>query len=360
MKSRVAIAHDYLTQRGGAERVVLSFLKMFPQAKLVTSVYEPTQTYPEFQQYRVETSLLNRIPLIRKDPRRAFPLLATAWSSLRVADTDLVICSSSGWSHGIRSSAFKVVYCHNPARWLYQPKEYNVGISKAARLALAVSTPALKHWDGLHAAAADVYLANSTVVRDRIHRVYGIEAQILHPPVALDVTGERRVVEGITPGFLLTVGRPRGYKNTEAVCAAIATQPRWSLVVVGGLPAGTSSKNITGLTDLSDAELRWLYANCSALIAVGREDFGLTIPEVALFGKPVVAWRSGGYLDTVVEGVNGCFIDTPDPREIVAGIRQLGSMDLSADDIIAYAERFKEPAFQAALGTLLRDYGCDL
>src|SRR5215211_4815165 len=111
VQPRVVIAHDYLSQRGGAERVVLSLLKAFPGARVITSVYAPDQTYAEFQQFDVETSFLDRVPALRRDPRLALPLLAKAWDSLRVDDAHVVICSSSGWSHGVQVAGRKIVYC---------------------------------------------------------------------------------------------------------------------------------------------------------------------------------------------------------------------------------------------------------
>lgn len=352
---RVAIVHDYLTQRGGAERVVLSLLKAFPDARLVTSVFAPEQTFPEFSSYDVQTSFLDRVPTFRKDPRKALPLLAQAWSSLKVDDADVVLCSSSGWSHGVRSSAYKIVYCHNPARWLYQADEYLDGASVSVRAALSAMTPPLKAWDRQRAGTADLYLANSSIVQDRIRDAYGIEAPILHPPASVDVDGEQELVPGIEPGFVLTVGRPRGYKNTEAVCQALAQRPDWKLVVVGGLPTGSWPSNITGLTGVTDAQLRWLYANCSALTAVGREDFGLTVPEVGSFGKPVVAWKNGGYLDTVVPGVNGYLIDEPEPGQIVAGLERLFAHRPPPHRVLSHTEQFSETTFIERIQGFVRD-----
>ena len=121
---RVAVVHDYLTQRGGAERVVLALMEAFPGARLVTSVYNPETTFPEFAKYDVETTWLNNVGVFRKDPRRAMPLLPMVFSGVELTDVDVVVCSSSGWSHGVRTDAPKIVYCHNPARWLYQRHHY--------------------------------------------------------------------------------------------------------------------------------------------------------------------------------------------------------------------------------------------
>jgi glycosyltransferase involved in cell wall biosynthesis len=349
------IAHDYLSQRGGAERLVLSLLRAFPNARLVTSVYEPSQTFPEFGRYEIQTSQLNRVSQFRHDPRTALPLLAPAWSSLHVDDADVVLCSSSGWSHGVRTTGGKIVYCHNPARWLYQTDDYLAGSSASVRAALAACRSGLRAWDQRQAATADLYLANSTSVQERIRQIYGIEARIVHPPAGIDVSANQRAVPGVEPGFLLTVARARAYKNTAAVCQAFRSRPDRTLVVVGGLPQGSWPSNIIGLTSVEDAELRWLYASCTGLIAVSREDFGLTVPEASSFGKPVIAWRAGGYLDTVAEGVNGYFVDEPTPEQILVGLERLERRPLSTSCVLDYARRFSEERFIGEVRGSVRD-----
>ena len=117
-RPEIAIVHDYLTQRGGAERVVLSILKMYPDAPLFTAVYNPDGTYPEFADYDVRPLWTNRVGALRRDHRRGLLIYPLAFSALKV-DTDVVVCSSSGFAHGVRTTGRKVVYCYTPPRWLY-------------------------------------------------------------------------------------------------------------------------------------------------------------------------------------------------------------------------------------------------
>ncbi|MGQ4495865.1 glycosyltransferase, partial [Dermabacteraceae bacterium P13101] len=185
---RIAIAHDYLTQRGGAERLVLSICRAFPDAQLHTLFYEPEQTFPEYRDIDVVTGPLNGIAPLRRDPRLALPLLAPASQRMRI-DADLVIASSSGWAHAFPSTGKKLIYCHSPARWLYLPEDYlgDAGPLDPKRLVLTPLAPLLKRWDGRAAQRADAYLANSSVVRQRIARVYGIDAPTLFPPFSPSV-----------------------------------------------------------------------------------------------------------------------------------------------------------------------------
>lgn len=346
---KVAIAHDYLTQRGGAERVVVALLEVFPAARVITSVYDPDATFPEFRGRSVETTRLDRVPAFRTDPRRALPLLPQAFAGYALHNVDVVLCSSSGFAHGIGGGAPKVVYCHNPARWLYQTSDYIK--SPVGRSALSLLGWRLRAWDQRAAATATTYLVNSSVVAERVSAAYGRVAQVLPPPVAIDTLAARTPLRGIEPGYLLTVGRPRGYKNTTEVVRAMAALPRERLVVVGGVSADFGDlRNVTDVGRVSDAELRWLYANAGALIAISHEDFGLTPVEAYSFGTPAMVLRAGGYLDTTVPGLTGLFLERPAAPDVVSAVTAWrNGPALSREAIIAHARRWSRQRFAADL-----------
>src|SRR3712207_2463910 len=157
----IAIVHDYLNQRGGADRVVLELARMFPGASIYTSLYRPDSTFPEFRDHTVRTSFLDRVPVDRSF-RSLFPLYPAAFRSLGTLDHELVLTSSSGWAHGIRTSpgSTHVVYCHTPARWLYAADRYLGASSTQQRLARPL-IGALRRWDRAAAASATLYIANS-------------------------------------------------------------------------------------------------------------------------------------------------------------------------------------------------------
>ena len=347
---RVAIVHDYLTQRGGAERVVLALLHTFPKARLITSLYRPSGTFPEFAELSVETTWLDRLPVLRTDPRRALPLLAPTFGRVVIKDVDVVIASSSGWAHGVRTSAPKIVYCYNPPRWLHQPDEYLAGLGVLPQIASRAMTPYLRRWDQRAAASATAYIGISTPVVDRIRRAYGRDALLVPPPVMIDVTGPREPIEGIEPGFLLTVARPRGYKNTDVVVDAVHGMAGERLVVVGDT---RESARVRGVGRVSDAQLRWLYENCRALVSASYEDFGLTPLEANAFGRPAVVLRAGGFLDTLVEGVTGVFIEEPTTASVVDAVRRLPLVD--PDTVRAHAQRYGEAAFAERMREIVAD-----
>jgi glycosyltransferase involved in cell wall biosynthesis len=194
-------------------------------------------------------------------------------------------------------------------------------------------------------------------VQSRIAQAYGICAEVIHPPVSLDVRGpQERPRQDLDPGFLLVVARPRGYKNVRLVCEALASAPWLRLVVVGGLPdspGGNWPAHLIGLRHITDAQLRWLYAHCSALIAMSHEDFGLTPIEANTFGRPVVALRAGGYLDTVIDGITGCFTEWPTIDRIRETIARVLSTDWDGDRIRAHAQLYNRTSFEEAIHKVL-------
>lgn len=346
---RIAIVHDYLTQRGGAERVVLSIAKAFPGAPIYTSLYDPDGTFPEFRETDVRPFFLNRVPGLRRRHRLALPLLASTFGHSKVV-ADVTVCSSSGWAHGVRATGRKVVYCHAPARWLYQPDRYLRGRSRATRAALEAMLRPLVRWDRRSAATADLYLANSNAVRQQIAMIYGIDAELLPPPPALPPQGPRQAVNGLNSGFFLLISRLLPYKNVDRVVDAFAELPEERLVVVGSGPEEArlrtrASGNVVFIRSVSDAELRWLYGECSALVAASHEDFGLTPLEAAGLGKPTVALRFGGFLDTIADGATGLFFDEPTAAAIAEKIREARELPWDRQALEAHAERYSEQRF---------------
>ena len=363
---RIAIAHDYLTQRGGAERLVLSICKAFPDAEVHTLFYEPEQTYPEYRDMRIRTSPLNRVGLFRRDPRLALPLLAPVASRMRI-EADVVIASSSGWAHAFPTNGRKLVYCHSPARWLYLPDDY-LGEARRLdpkRLALAVLTPFLKRWDRKAAMTAHHYWGNSSVVRERIRRVYGIDAPTLFPPFSPDIAdGMKETIpqltgwagaDGADGGHYLVVSRLQPYKHVDVVIEAFRDMPDKRLLVIGKGPEkerllAMAPENVRLVEGLTDAQMRWAYGNAKALIAASHEDFGLTPLEAGAHGVPVVALRAGGYLDTIRDGVNGVFYDNVAAKDVHDAVLDLEARPTwDSDTVKGHVAAFAEQRFIRAL-----------
>lgn len=375
----IGLVHDYITQRGGAERVVLAMMDCLGIGTVRTSVFNQAATFPAFQGFRVRTSGLQSVGAFRRDPRLAAGVLAPVFSRMDLREHEVVLCSTSGWAHAVQARR-KVAYCYTPARWLYEPQDYYR--TPTARLTARAGRPLqarLERWDRAAAEGVDRYVAISTTVADRIRRVYGIEAVIIPPPVSIAVDGAAAPPPlAVTGPFLLTISRARGYKNTAALVEAMRLLPDLQLVIVGDEaepPAAPSPEQLgrrapgegtprrgRRVTDrvlragrVSDDELRWLYRNCAAVMSASNEDFGLTPLEGNAYGKPTVTLRAGGFLDTVVEQKTGVFFDALDPLEIAGATDLALRHRWSGVDLAANVERFSLHNFRKRLGDQLAD-----
>jgi glycosyltransferase involved in cell wall biosynthesis len=203
-------------------------------------------------------------------------------------------------------------------------------------------------------------VAISSIVAERIRRVYGRDAEVLPPPTSFDSSGPRRAIAGVDPGFYITVGRLIRHKNTAAVVEAFAALPGAQLVVVGDGPdrqqmIARAPTNVRFVGRVDDDELRWLYANCAGLVSASREDFGLTPLEAGSFGKPSLLLRFGGFLDTMVEDETALFFEAPDPVAIAQAVRRASTESWDERAIRQNVDRFSTPRFEGRLRAILAE-----
>lgn len=355
----VAVVHDYLTQRGGAERVVLSMLQAFPEAPLYTSVFEPEATFPEFREHDIRSMWTNRVPLLRRDHRLGLLVYPLAFNACQI-DADVTLCSSSGFAHGVRSTGRKVVYCYTPARWLYgEAESYLAGWPSSIRLTTRSVRGPLRWWDRRAMRSADSLITTSSAVRERIEETYGANAEVVPPPLHIDVEGTRRPVPGLQPGFLLSVGRLLSYKNVDVVVSAMRSLGRHQLAVVGTGPEwarlqALAGPNVLLLGEVDDATLRWLYAHTAGLVSASFEDYGLTPIEAAAYGRPSAVLRFGGFLDTVRDGHTGVFFDRPSAEDVSSAVTRLLAAEWDGTEIASHARNFGEEAFISRLRSAVR------
>jgi glycosyltransferase involved in cell wall biosynthesis len=345
----VALVHDYLNQPGGAERVVLAMASMWPDAPIYTSLYRVDSTFPGFGATEVRTSALDLFP-VDHGFRNLFPLYPAAFRSFGTLAHDVVISSSSGWAHAVHTAphTFHAVYCHAPARWLYG-RDHLGGVR---RRALRPFVGAMRSWDRLAARRANLYIANSREIRDRIRRSYGVDAPVVYPPVE---------VERFTPTErgerLLVVSRLLPYKRIDAIVDT-ATGAGIGLDVVGTGPALDELRRRAGPTvtfqgRVDDDVVATFMAGCRALCLPGKEDFGITPVEANAAGKPVIAFAAGGALETLQEGVNGAFFARHDPDSVLDAIRRADQIPLSPAGIAATTRQFSRHAFEQRLRDVL-------
>jgi glycosyltransferase involved in cell wall biosynthesis len=331
--------------------VVLELAAIWPSAPIYTSLYRPGSTFPQFATHDVRASPLDRLP-VDDGFRSLFPLYPAAFRALGVLAPDLALSSSSGWAHGVRTApgTFHAVYCHTPARWLYATE--HLGASRRTQ-ALTPALGAFRRWDRRAAHRADLYIANSDETRRRIALRYGLQAPVVYPPVDIDrfrpsERGER----------LLVVSRLLPYKRVDVVVDA-ATQAGIGLDIVGIGPAMADLQRRAGPTvafhgRLEDDDVTRLMEACRAFCLPAKEDFGITPVEANAAGKPVVALRAGGALESIEDGVSGCFFDRHDPADLLDAVRRCDRIDTTPEGIAAMARRFSPKAFHDCLLSTLR------
>lgn len=356
---RVAIVHDFLNQRGGAERVAAALTRIFPGAPVYTSFYDPEATFDDFRSVDVRTTFLQKLPHTEAAFRALLPLYPMAFRSIGLEGYDLVVSSSTHWGHHVRPQrALHVVYCHNPPRWLYQTDEYLGAGGPApgwARPVLAPALAVLKRLDLQAASRPDLYIANSKLVAGRIAALYGREAPVVNPPVDVDRFLGLAARKGGEKSYHLVVGRLLPYKRIDLAIEACASIGR-PLVIVGEGPARAELERLAGARadvrfagKVSDQELLDLYEGAISLIQCGLEDFGIAPLEANAAGIPVVALRNGGALETVIHGVTGILFPKQKGGDVQQALLQVESRAWDADALRRHAASFDETSFERAL-----------
>ncbi|MEV1128791.1 glycosyltransferase [Agromyces sp. NPDC049794] len=324
----LVLAHDYLVQVGGAERVVADWAAGFNARRVVTLAYRPESTFDAFRGLDVRATIPG---VLAGQVERMLPLLPLIAARTTVSGGDVALASSSGWAHRFRFEIPHVVYVHSPARWLYAAEDYRLRLSPIRRAGLAVSTPMLRPGDveAMHRARA--VIANSAVTQQRIRAAYGLDSIVVHPPVEPVSADAAAPSRDLPDAFAVVVARDRGYKNVPLAVVA-ARQAGLPIVIVG---AGSETldepaEGVHGLGRVTDAELAWVYRHGAVIIGAGREDFGLTVLEAALEGTPAATVAAGGYLETVKPGVNGHHAASATAEDLATAIGRARDLDPAA------------------------------
>lgn len=344
---KVALVHDYLVNRGGAERVVLALHDVFPDAPIYTSIYHADSTFEAFARADVRTSRLQRHSRDATDFRRLLPFFARTFRRMPLAGFDLVISSSTGFAHHVRpKDGCHIVYCHNPPRFLWDPG-YD-GASLAPRWARPFVPAAIAYLRRRDRAAGQLphsYVVNSLATARRVHEIYGRRSVVVHPPVELG----RFAIGPRTGEYHLMVGRLIPYRSQDLAVRAFTEMGR-NLVVVGDGPARASLEALAGPTitfegAVNDARVAALYASCRAVVVPGVEDFGIVPLEANASGRPVIARAAGGILETVRDGENGVLFREPTTAALRAAVERADGIVFEPSALRAHAEGFGEAAF---------------
>lgn len=355
----VALVHDWLNQRGGAENVLEELVTMFPGAPIYTSMYSAARMPARYRKWDIRTSFMQRLPGVAAHHQRYLPLYPAAFGSMDLSDYALVISNKSGFCHGVRTAdgerrARHVCYCLTPTRflWLFDQYAEREQIGGFTGALLQPLLALLRRWDYAAAQRVDEFLAISTTVQERIRTLYGRESAVIYPPVDTDYfTPDPAAIPG---DHFLIVSRLIPYKRIDLAVEAFRHLPDRSLVVVGGgrdfeLLRAKAGPNVHLLGPQPRAVVRDLMRRCGAFLFPGLEDFGIAPVEAMAVGRPVVAFAGGGALDTLLPGVTGEFFA---PQRADALADALARFDPSAYDpsaCRAQAERFSSARFRIAL-----------
>ncbi|HUD04861.1 MAG TPA: glycosyltransferase, partial [Patescibacteria group bacterium] len=329
---KVALVYDRVNKWGGAERVLLALHKIFPDAPLFTSVYNQ-KTAPWATVFNIKTSFLQNFPKAQTSHELYASLMPLAFESFNFDDYNLVISVTSEAAKGIitKPKTRHICYCLTPTRYLWSGyNDYFKG--SIFRLLSKPAVAYLRNWDKVAAQRPDEYIAISTEVQSRIKRYYNRESEIIYPPSemanGIRSTGsgqEWQMANGKENGdYFLVVSRLTNFYKRVDLAIKACNELQLPLEIVGSGSDKKKLQKMAGPTveflgNLTDKELAIYYQNCRALIFPGHEDFGLTMVEAQSFGKPVIAYRGGGALDIIKEGVTGTFFD----QQTVGSLKQV-------------------------------------
>lgn len=327
---KVALIHDWLTGMRGGEKCLEVFCELYPDADLYTLIYLPETVSPTIRRMNVRTSWLNRLPGARRYFRYLLPLFPKAIESFELTGYDLILSSSHCVAKGILPrTAMHVAYIFAPMRyaWDLYDAYITAGESPLSRVGLALFRRYLQRWDVRSASRVNSYIAESKNIADKIARLYGRSAQVIYPPVDVEKFYISRDIEP----FYLIVSALVPYKRIDIAIEAFNAL-KVPLTIVGSGPLRRSlekraGKNILFLGWVDDARVAELYASCQALIFPGEEDFGIVPLEAQASGRPVIAFKRGGLLETVIgledsrSDPTGIFFTEQNASSLIAAVR---------------------------------------
>ena len=370
MMMKVAIIHDWLSGMRGGEKVLEDLLELFPDADLFTLFHEPDRISAAINQRSVRVSALQRLPFTRSKYRMLLPLFPWAVRRFDLTGYDLVLSSSHCAAKGVRvpDGTPHICYCYTPMRYLWDLYDAYFGGQRRfslGGLAMPLFKKRLQRWDVETAQQVGLFVAISRHIADKIDRCYQRKAKVVYPPV--DVERFHIDPEGLEDYFLI-VSALTPYKMVEVAVEAfnqLAQDPArgagWRLVIAGRGPEEERLRQLAGPQVelrgwVSDVELVKLYARCRALIMPGPEDFGIAPLEAMASGRPVIALRQAGALETVVEAKTGEFFNEPTAASLKKAIENFAPAAYSPAVLRAHAETFSRQKFRTELKNVIDEY----
>ena len=358
-KLKVALVCDWLTNIGGAERVLLELHRLYPDAPIYTSQYD-RKKIDWFAEADVRTLWLQRLP---KSWRKFLPLVrARAFSRLDLSDYDLVISSSGAEAKGVKTGpkTVHICYCHSPTHYYWNRYDAYMEapgfglLDPLARLGLRLLVAPMRRWDHQAAQRPSYMIANSGYTQSQIKKYYGRESKVIHPPV--DLKRFKSTKKLGRHGFLIA-GRQTPYKRFDlavAACSALGLP----LTVIGDGPdhkrlVKMAGPRVSFLTNVSDSEMARYFRRSEAFIFPGIDDFGIVAVEALAAGTPVIAYQDGGVLDYLKAGQNGLFFDEQSPGSLAEALGAFPKHKFNEKAVEASVQSFSKPNFARKIRRLI-------
>ena len=347
--SKIALVHDYFVQMGGAEKVVEAIHDSFPSSPVYTTVALPRMLQDRLRAADIRTSAMQRLPAMDRRFRHYFMLYPFAVENFDLSQYDLIFSSSSGYAKGVRRkrNTIHVCYCHTPMRWVWRYEDYvaRERFGHGIKSLLPMCLWGLKKWDLRASQQPNYYIANSHLVAERIRKIYGREAFVIPPPIEVN----RFHMSNDIQDYYLILSRLMPYKRIDLAIEACKRMNR-RLVIIGDGPDRArlekmADDRIEFLGRQPDQIVNYYAARCRALLFPGEEDFGMAPLEANAAGRPVIAYRGGGAVETIEDGKTGLFFDQPNSRSLSTAIEQFEAMVWSQILLRRHAEKFDRNVF---------------
>lgn len=361
---KVAIVHDELLRKGGAERVVISLHKLYPTADIFTIAYRPDSTYEYFKKCVVKTTFLNALVSSEKWLMALFfPFGFWAMRSLDLKEYDLIILSSAHGAQYIKKpKGSKVInYAHYVFRLIWEPESYDFLTSSWARIITYPVFKCLRFFDKVFNVQSDFIIFNSSKTKKKYCEVFtnlsADRLDVINPPV--DLSGFH--TSSTQGDFFLVVSRFEPYKKVDLVITTFREIDKKLIIVGSGTmedelrEMAKDASNISFEIGVTDARLKELYSNCNALIFPQVEDFGITPLECNASGRPIIAFAKGGVLETMVEDKTAVFFREQTLESLGQAIQRFANTEFSQEAIVANAGRFDEPRFHDKIKSVIEN-----
>ncbi|MBW4646434.1 MAG: glycosyltransferase [Goleter apudmare HA4340-LM2] len=346
---KIALVHDYLTQRGGAERVFELLCKRYPEADIFTSIYDPQKTI-DMGERIVKTTFLQKVPGAAKYFRLMAPVYFPAFRALNLQDYDLIISSSTSFAKAVRKhpNARHICFCHNVTRFLWDTQTYlrEYGDYRYFAPLIEKVFQFMRDIDLKYAQEPDLYIANSSIVARRIQSIYGKNAIVINYPIDTN----NFVFSDIKDEYYLASARMISYKRLDIIIEAF-NWLGWHLLISGDGPEQERLKakaldNIEFLGHVSDSKRKDLFSKAKSVIVAALEDYGLVPVEANASGTPVIAYGAGGVLDTQIPKKTGVFFKRQTPESLYTALLEAGEINWNYANIRNHAvSNFSETAF---------------